>query len=88
LALISTVWIVPFLMFLEVTTMVAAVAAVLAITAETNAAISALFMCSPFLGLRLWPQRVGSMRDPVPSDGAGGEPNAAALAAPPAPSSL
>jgi hypothetical protein len=38
-------------MFLEVTTMVAAVAAVLAITAETNAAISALFMCSPFLGL-------------------------------------
>jgi hypothetical protein len=43
-ALMSTVWIVPFLMFFDVTTMVAAVAAVLAITAETTAAMSALFM--------------------------------------------
>jgi hypothetical protein len=33
----STVWIVPFLMFFDVTTMVAAVAVVLAITAETTA---------------------------------------------------
>jgi hypothetical protein len=59
LALISTVWIVPFLMFFDVTTMAAAVAAVLAITAETTAAISALFMCSPFprtaaYGRRRW----------------------------------
>jgi hypothetical protein len=47
----STVWIVPFLMFFEVTTMVAAVAVVPAMTAETTAATSALFRCSPFLGL-------------------------------------
>jgi hypothetical protein len=40
---------VPFLMFLDVTTMVAAVAVVLTTTAETIAAMSAAFMLSPFL---------------------------------------
>jgi hypothetical protein len=50
-ALMSTVWIVPFLMFFDVTTMVAAVAVVLAITADTTAAINALFMCPPSSGL-------------------------------------
>jgi hypothetical protein len=55
LALRSTVWIVPFLMFFDVTTMVAAVAVVQAITAETTAAMSALFtvpllVSDPFMG--------------------------------------
>jgi hypothetical protein len=40
----STVWIVPFLMLFDVTTMVAAVAVVLAMTAATIAAMSAVFM--------------------------------------------
>ena len=43
----STVWIVPFLMFFDVTTIVAAVAVLPAITAETTAAMSALFTASP-----------------------------------------
>lgn len=48
-ALMSTVWIVPFLMFLEVTRMVAAVPLAAATTAATTAAMSALFTGTPFL---------------------------------------
>jgi hypothetical protein len=40
----STVWIVPFLMFFEVTTMVAAVAVAEATTADTIAAMIAAFI--------------------------------------------
>src|SRR5512132_2757607 len=47
-ALVSTVWIVPFLMFLEVTRMVAAVPLAAATTAATTAAMSALFTGTPF----------------------------------------
>ena len=48
LALMSTVWIVPFLMFFDVTTMVAAVPLAAATTADTIAAMSAVFMSQPF----------------------------------------
>ena len=51
LAEMSTVWIVPFLMLFDVTTVVPAVAVVPAIAAETTAAMSALFLSPPFLGL-------------------------------------
>jgi hypothetical protein len=49
-ALISTVWIVPFLMFFDVTIMVAAVPLAAATAAATTAATSAFFMIekSPF----------------------------------------
>jgi hypothetical protein len=50
-ALRSTVWIVPFLMFFDVTTIVAAVPLAAAMTAETTAAMSAVFMVSPLLSL-------------------------------------
>jgi hypothetical protein len=66
LALMSTVWIVPFLMFFDVTTMVAAVAVVLATMADTTAAISALLMCPPFRGLLPRPQTLGIMWDLFP----------------------
>jgi hypothetical protein len=57
----STVWIVPFLMFLEVTNMVAAVPLAAATTAATIAAISAFFkLCDPFLCLRLVAVAVGA----------------------------
>jgi hypothetical protein len=49
LALMSTVWIVPFLMFFDVTTIVAAVALAAATTAATTAAMSAFFTETPFL---------------------------------------
>jgi hypothetical protein len=42
--LMSTVWIVPFLMFFDVTIMVAAVPLAAATTAATTAATSAFFM--------------------------------------------
>jgi hypothetical protein len=45
----STVWMVPSLMFLDVTTMVAAVPLAAATTADTTAAINAVFtLLSPF----------------------------------------
>ena len=47
LALMSTVWIVPFLMFFDVITMVAAVPLAAATTAATAAATIALFMMTP-----------------------------------------
>jgi hypothetical protein len=47
LALMSTVWMVPFLMFFDVTIMVAAVPLVAATTAATTAAITALFIVRP-----------------------------------------
>jgi hypothetical protein len=46
LALRSTVWIVPFLMFFEVTTIVAAVALATATSAATTAAIAALLIAN------------------------------------------
>jgi hypothetical protein len=51
LAEMSTVWIVPFLMFFDVTTTVAAVLLAAATTAATTAAMSALFIgiSNPFL---------------------------------------
>jgi hypothetical protein len=53
LALMSTVWIVPFLMFFDVTTMVAAVLLAAATTAATIAAMSAfLKVSSPFSARR------------------------------------
>jgi hypothetical protein len=51
--LMSTVWIVPFLMFLDVTTMVAAVPLAAATMAETTAAMRAVFtLLNPFLSIR------------------------------------
>jgi hypothetical protein len=50
LTLRSTVWIVPFLMFFDVTTIVAAVPLAAATIAATTAAMSAVFNAFPFLG--------------------------------------
>jgi hypothetical protein len=56
LALMSTVWMVPFLMFFDVTTMVAAVPLAAATTAATTAAMSADFI---FLNPSLSPLATG-----------------------------
>jgi hypothetical protein len=51
LPLMSTVWIVPFLMFFDVTTMVAAVPLAAATAAATTAAMTAFFT-----GTLFWPR--------------------------------
>jgi hypothetical protein len=50
----STVWIVPFLMFFDVTTIVAAVLLAAATIADTTAAMSALFIFNPFPAASPW----------------------------------
>jgi hypothetical protein len=56
----STVWNVPFLMFFDVTTVVAAV--VPAIAAETTAAMSALFLSPPLPRVAQHERRAGQHR--------------------------
>jgi hypothetical protein len=51
-ALMSTAWIVPFLMFFDVTMMVAAVPLAAATTAATRAAIIAFFIGRPHSMIR------------------------------------
>jgi hypothetical protein len=62
LPLMSTVWIVPFLMFFDVTTMVAAVPLAAATAAATTAAMTAFFT-----GTLFWPRSALPTVDFAPS---------------------